>query len=104
MSRLWLRARARQDLREIAQYTEQVWGRPKRDAYMRAIDARLSFLAAYPNRAAPCAELGGDWVSLRAGRHIIFALRRDGGVEVVRVLHESQDAPTRLGSEASDID
>jgi len=69
---------------------------------VRAIAARLEFLAAHPRRAAPRPELGPDWLSLRAGRHVIFALRGDDGVVVVRVLHESQDVASGLGDAAPD--
>jgi len=41
--------RAVQDLRNIARYTLQNWGRKQRDVYLRAIDKRFSWLAENPS-------------------------------------------------------
>ena len=49
--------RAAQDLRNIARYTLQTWGRKQRDTYLRAIDRRFSWLAENPNLGKPRPEI-----------------------------------------------
>jgi toxin ParE1/3/4 len=41
-------------------------------------------------------NIGGDYLKLRVGSHLVFFRNRDGGVDIIRVLHQSMDVGRHL--------
>lgn len=83
--------RALQDLRAIARYTLETWGRTQRDVYLRAIDRRFSFLADNPGLGRPRPEVSEGYFSYPQGSHVIFYLVREGGIDIIGIPHQRMD-------------
>ena len=83
--------RAAQDLRNIARYTLQRWGKQQRDIYIRAIDRRFSWLAENPNLGKPRPEIKKGYYSYPQGLHVIFYLVREDGIDIIGVPHQRMD-------------
>ena len=62
--------RAAQDLRNIARYTLQNWGRKQRDVYLRAIDKRFSWLAENPSLGRPRPDIKEGYYSYPQRSHV----------------------------------
>ncbi len=57
MSRYRFTPRAAEDLRRIARYTLETWGREQREIQLSAINRRVSSLAEHPNLGKPRPEV-----------------------------------------------
>ena len=87
---------AEADLREILQYTRETWGKAQRDRYAAALNKAFSQLASYPELGPARPEYFPDCRILPLRHHVIYYRIREGGVRVIRVLHERMDAASRL--------
>ena len=93
MNRLTLKRLALADLKSIARYTEDRWGRRQRNYSVKKSDDAFSMIA-------ETSSLGVTWGSILQGyrkftaqSHIIFYKIKTGGkIEVIRILHKSMDA------------
>lgn len=83
--------RAAQDMRNIARYTLQTWGRKQRDTYLRALDRRFSWLAENPKLGKPRPEIKKGYYSYPQGSHVIFYLVRESGIDIIGVPHQRMD-------------
>ena len=83
--------RAAKDLRSIGRYTEQTWSRKQRDAYLRALDQRFSWLARNPNAGRARPDIKAGYFSFPQGAHLIFYLARKDGIDIIGVLHRRMD-------------
>lgn len=90
--------RAFEDLKNIGRYTLRQWGRSQRDAYLRGLDARFAWLAQHSAVGRKRDEIAPGYRSYAHGAHIIFYLIRDGGIDVIGVLHQAMDIPHHLGA------
>jgi toxin ParE1/3/4 len=88
-----LRPRAIADLDEIWDYTASTWSEAQAERYVLGLRDALAVLKDHP-------ELGRGRNDLHPGlrvsnysKHLIFYLREEWGIDVVRVLHGSQDIP-----------
>jgi len=92
-----LTQKAKADLRGIAIYTEQRWGRDQRNLYIKQLDDAFRFLAGNPLAGKSCDDIKAGYRKFPQGSHVIFY--RDGTdcvVEIVRILHESMDVDSVL--------
>ena len=92
MAHIVRRPRARQDLIEIWRYIADESGEPRADNYLRRLNDVITYLAQQPlmGRARP--EIQEEGIrSFVAESHIIFYVALVDGMELVRVLHGSQD-------------
>lgn len=89
-------ARGLEDLRNIGRYTLKQWGRDKRDAYLRALDARFDWLARNPQLGRPRDEIVPGYRCFPHEAHLIFYLIRDGGIDIIGVPHQAMDIPAHL--------
>lgn len=92
-----LSSTAKEDLREIARFTEAKWGKAQRDHYIRQLDASFHLLAQQPERAKSFDEIMPGYRRYKTGRHYIF-LKQDkaGGIMILRILHEKMDVLQHL--------
>ena len=80
------------DLDEIWDYTASTWSEAQAERYVLALRDALVVLKDHP-------ELGRARNDLHPGlrvsnySHLIFYLREEWGIDVVRILHGSQDIP-----------
>ncbi len=77
----------------IWHYTADRWGIEQAERYINQIEHDLSAAAA----GSPLLRPFGQYLRISSGRHVCVIRREpDGGLVVVRVLHQSQDVAARL--------
>ena len=79
---------AGRDLKAIARHTQERWGAQQKRRYMDGIRDCLARLRRDPELGAPRDDVGPDYRSLHAGRHVVFYRDTADAVIVVRVLHQ----------------
>lgn len=88
---------AEQDLIDIWLYTAGEWGADQADLYLDALDAALRRVRDHPRIGTDVADIRTGYRRLGAGQHRIYYRVAEEAIEVVRVLHVSQDAAGQLG-------
>lgn len=97
MRRLQLTGSARADLKSIARFTEQRWGKPQRNAYLRGMDRVFRMLVGNPFMGKACDEIMEGYRKLPHGAHVIYyRLPSAEELLIVRILHSSMDVDSRL--------
>ena len=92
-----LTQKAKADLRSIAIYTEGRWGRDQRNLYLKQLDDAFHLLAENPQAGTECDDIRAGYRKFPQGSHIIFyRIAPDTMLEIVRVLHKSMDAESKL--------
>jgi toxin ParE1/3/4 len=91
VARIVRRPRALQDLIEIWRYIAGESGEPRADKYLRRLNDVITYLAQQPliGRARP--EIQEGIRSFVAESHVIFYIDLLDGMELVRIIHGSQD-------------
>lgn len=93
MNRWKFSPKARQEMTAIWHYTADRWGTDQAERYIRQIEHDLSAAAA----GSPLLRPFGQYLRISSGRHVcVLRHDEDGSLIVVRVLHQSQDIPSRL--------
>jgi len=96
MIKLLVSNRAREDLRNIARYTEQRWGKEQKSNYLGLIEQRFGDIRRNPAIGAPRDHIKPGYRSVAAGRHLIFYRESGGAIGIVRVLHQNMDVMRHL--------
>ncbi len=92
-----LTSMAKADMKEIAKFTQNRWGREQRNLYLQMLDVSFHQLAANPLKGKDCSDIRVGYRKLNAGSHVIFYRRTLADtIEIVRVLHGHMDIETRL--------
>jgi toxin ParE1/3/4 len=92
VARIDRRPRARQDLVEIWRYIADESGEPRADRYLRRLNDVVSYLAQQPSIGRKRPEIREEGIrSFAAESHVIFYIDLQDGIELVRVIHGSQD-------------
>jgi toxin ParE1/3/4 len=87
------------DLRTIAAYTERKWGRRKKQIYLGTILAAFRRIRDDPFAGRPYDHPRRRFFRIRVGRHVVYYVFDDTAIEIVRVLHDAMDAPSRLNGD-----
>jgi toxin ParE1/3/4 len=87
---------AQADIREVGRYTQQQWGKDQRRVYLDGLNDRFQLLANTPMLAAERQTLGLPVRIHPYEKHLILYVIEDGGILIVRVLHQSMDVPAQL--------
>jgi toxin ParE1/3/4 len=88
-----LSTEAKADLRDIALYTEAMWGRTQRNGYIFELEAVFVRLAGMPRLGRNRDDVHPGVFSYPAGRHIVWYRQSiPAGIEILRVLHTSQSS------------
>lgn len=85
-----LSRRAQGDLDEIWDHTAERWGIDRAEVYIR-LWHDIQALAAQPALGRSCPEVRVGYYRYRSGSHFLFYRLVDGGVDIVRILHERMD-------------
>ena len=96
MIRLLVSDRAREDLRDIARYTEQRWGADQKAIYLGLIEQRFADILRNPAIGTPRDHIKPGYRSVAAGRHLIFYREFGDAIGIVRVLHQNMDVKRHL--------
>jgi toxin ParE1/3/4 len=103
MARIDRRPRARQDLVEIWRYIAGESGEPRADRYLRRLNDVVSYLAQQPLMGRKRPEILEEGIrSFPAESHVIFYIALQDGIELVRVIHGSQDLETAWAVDEGD--
>jgi toxin ParE1/3/4 len=86
-----LSPRAQADLNEIWKYTETHWSAAQAERYIRGIQTAIEAVAANPRRGRACDDIRPGYMKVVTGSHVVFYRLVDGGIDVVRVLHQRMD-------------
>jgi toxin ParE1/3/4 len=90
--------KALEDLRSIARYTEENWGREQRNKYLSKLDASIQLIVHEPQLGRACDEIRKGYRKHHVGRHLIFYRQTTSHIEIIRILHESMDVDRHLQS------
>ena len=83
--------RALADLRDIARYTSEAWGRRQARLYREELELGVRRLALSPGMGRVCADVAPSVRSFPIARHVAFYVEGEGGITVLRLLHPSMD-------------
>jgi toxin ParE1/3/4 len=92
-----LTVKAKSDLKAIAIFTEQRWGKDQRNLYIKHMDDAFRRLTDAPMTGAACDYIKSSYRKSPQGSHVIF-YRMDGDncIEIVRILHKSMDVESKF--------
>ena len=103
MARIVRRPRARQDLIEIWRYIAGESGEPRADKYLRRLNDVITYVAQQPLMGRTRPEIQEEGIrSFVAESHVIFYIALLDGMELVRVIHGSQDLETAWAVDEGD--
>lgn len=89
--------KAKSDLKEIAIYTKNTWGKRQRNLYLTTLDKAFYTLAADHLKGRDCSEIRNGYRKYQVGKHIVFYREINASlIEIVRILHERMDIETHL--------
>jgi toxin ParE1/3/4 len=88
---LVLTPRAQADLDEIWDYTADRWGLDQAETYARQLWRAIQAIADNPSRGRECDEVRPGYRQYPSGSHVLFYRLVEGGIDVVRILHERMD-------------
>ena len=87
---------ANADIRNIARYSQDTWGRDQRRRYLDGLNDKFEMLAEQPEMAAERRDFRPPVRIHHYEKHLIVYAISDSGILIVRVLHQSQDVPAIL--------
>ena len=93
-----LSRKADDDLTEIYLYSYKTFGEDRADAYFLSLADCLQTLADNPRMGRSVDFVRPGLLCHLFGRHVIYFIIEDDGIFVVRVLHDSMDAPRHIES------
>lgn len=89
--------KAKSDLKDIAIYTQNTWGKRQRNIYLTTLDKSFYALAADPLKGRDYGEIRSGYRKYQVGKHIVFYREINASlIEIVRILHERMDIETHL--------
>ncbi len=81
--------KAKTDLKNIAAYTQEKWGRQQRLIYLKQLDDTFHYLADSPVVGKKCDYLKAGYKKYAVTSHIIFYRSlNDENIEIIRTLHK----------------
>lgn len=96
MIELFVRPRARRDLKEIWSYTLEQWGVVQANQYLVDLDREIQMLLSFPELGTPCDHVRPGYRRLQVKRHLVFYRHSGQRLEIVRVLHDAMDVKNHL--------
>ena len=96
MLQLRVTPKAESDLIGIWVYTCDEWGIDQADKYLDELEEGMNQLIHHPSLGADYTHVLPGYRRLQVEHHAVFYKLVESELLVVRVLHESMDAPARL--------
>ena len=89
--------KAKADLRGIAVFMEERWGKEQRNLYIRQFDDAFCMLADAPLAGKVCDYIRSGYRKFPQGSHIIYyKVSSKQTIEIVRILHKSMDVESKF--------
>ena len=82
---------AQQDIISIRDYTMDTWGQEQVSKYLSQLEQRFEWLSENPNSGKKRGNVKEGYRSCPEGCHVIFYRITESGIEVIGVLHQSED-------------
>lgn len=88
---------AKSDLRAIALFTQNRWGKAQRNLYIKQLDDAFRLLSENVSAGIACDNVRAGYRKFPQGSHIIFYKPiAAGGVLIVRILHKNMDVDLHI--------
>ncbi|MER2490806.1 type II toxin-antitoxin system RelE/ParE family toxin [Catenovulum sediminis] len=92
MSKFELSGKAKNDLINIAKYTQLTWGISQRNDYLKQLDNTFRQLASEPMLGVSCDYIKEGYRKCPQGSHVIYYKEhKTNQILIVRILHKSMD-------------
>ncbi|MFT4157670.1 MAG: type II toxin-antitoxin system RelE/ParE family toxin [Microbacterium sp.] len=85
---------AQRDLSSIWEHTQERWNAEQAETYVMEIRSAIERISVRPDRGRDCSGIREGYRRYAIGSHLVFYVETEGGVDVVRILHQRMD-PTR---------
>ena len=96
MSKFTVSQAASTDIRSIARYTQDTWGRDQRRRYLDGLNEKFEMLAEMPEMAAERRDFRPPVRIHHYEKHLIIYVIADEGILIVRVLHQNMDVTAQM--------
>lgn len=93
-----LTPQAERDLEDIWAYTFRVWSAKQADQYHADLIVAIERLTRGERVGRNVDELRPDYLKYTVGQHVLFYRLSAHHLDVIRILHQRMDIPTRLSS------
>jgi toxin ParE1/3/4 len=90
MANIWRTTQAELDLLEIWTYAART-SLASADKLIRAIDQKLQFLSENPTAGDKLDHIRAGLKAYPDGKHVVYYLATDDGIQIYRVLHGARD-------------
>ena len=88
---------AKSDLRSIAIFTENRWGKAQRNLYIKQLDDAFTLLGENHEAGSACDNIRKGYRKFPQGSHVVFyKLGTTASIFIVRILHKSMDFNSQL--------
>ena len=92
-----LTTKAKEDLKNIARYTQENWGKKQRNIYLKQIDDIFHLLSQGKQKGKIYDHIKKGYFKYNVGKHIIFYRQfTKSEIQIVRILHQRMDAPNHI--------
>ena len=92
MKKFVLSAKAKSDLIKIAKCTQQNWGQPQQNDYLKVLDNTFHLLAGEPEIGIQCDYIREGYSKYPQASHVIYYKEHKvNQILIVRILHKSMD-------------
>lgn len=92
---LKIRPLAQEDLEAIFYYGLQSFGEKQTDVFMERLEKNLTHLCSF-DIGTPCFDVLPNLFHYSVDKYTIFFFRSDNEIEIVRILHSSQDIMSKF--------
>lgn len=97
MSQFKLTIKGKQDLKNLASFTQSKWGRDQRNIYLGQFDQVFRLLANKPHVGKACDEISKGYFKYPQDSHVIFYKKiTTSEILIVRILHRRMDYSANL--------
>jgi toxin ParE1/3/4 len=86
-----IRPKAQDDLKDIADFSFEKWGKVQEESYLRMLQISFNSISDNPYIGRAIDDIVPGLRRLLAGRHIILYFINETHIDIVRVLHHSMD-------------
>jgi toxin ParE1/3/4 len=84
------------DLDGIWEYTFLKWSKEQADRYHNLIMNEIEFIAKNFSSGKPMNHIKDGYLVSYVKSHMIFFMRKEGVVEIIRILHQKMDVESNL--------
>jgi toxin ParE1/3/4 len=93
---------AKNDIKDIWQYTVEKWGEQQAEKYIDQLEKKFKDLVKTPNLGRARPDIRNGYRSLPEGKHIIFYRVADHLIEIIGIPHANMDIETHFLPQTED--